>query len=273
VLRGQETLHQALNQEMASRLDGDLRELSVVPLTMATLLESRNDWDEEQLERTLKEMLAKTPLIFGLCVAFEPREWARDREDFAYYVFRRPGGPAVKQLLPPSYQPLYRQWDWYRAARAAGQGRWCEPYIGEGGDRTPMVTFSAPIHRRGQFVGVVAADLAMDYFRTLRDSIDRVNLGPKSYSFLVSCGGRILSHPLDRYEFPGSDADLTKIPQDPSFRLLVEQWTRTLHGQRKAVDFSTGRNAAFLHSRISAAGWTLVTVVDAEPLSRSTDQP
>ena len=95
---------------------------------------------------------------------------------------------AVKQLLPPAYQPLYRQWEWYRAAKDGPQGRWSEPYIGEGGDRTPMVTFSAPIYRDGRFVGVVSADLAIDYFRDLRSVVDRLDLGPKSYCFVVSAG-------------------------------------------------------------------------------------
>ena len=261
VLATRDKLHRTLTNQVADRLDGDLRELAVVPLTTATLLENRRDWDEAHLEQALKDMLRKSPLIFGLCVAFEPRAWRADRSDFALYVYRRRGGLAVKQLLPPGYQPLYRQWSWYRAAKESPQGRWCEPYLGEGGDRTPMVTFSAPIRRDGRFVGVVAADLATDYFRDLRTSIDRMDLGPKSHCFLVSSGRRILAHPMDRYEFPGPDADLAKIPLDASFCNLVNQWTETSEGTARAIDFSTGRPASFLFSRIPSSGWTLVTVI------------
>jgi serine/threonine protein kinase len=261
VLTTQEKLHRTLTQVVGDRLDGDLRELAVVPLTTATLLENRRDWDEEHIQRALKDMLHKTPLIFGLCVAFEPYAWRKDRQDFALYVYRRREGLAVKQLLPPAYQPLYRQWQWYLAAKDSPQGRWSEPYVGEGGDRTPMVTFSAPIRRDGRFAGVVAADLAMDYFRDLRNSIDRMDLGPKSHCFLVSSGRRILAHPLDRYEFPGPDADLARIPLDASFRDLVGQWTRATAGIARAVDFSTGRPASFLFYRIPSSGWTLVTVI------------
>jgi tRNA A-37 threonylcarbamoyl transferase component Bud32 len=260
VLTAQEKLHHTLTEEVAGRLDGDLRELAAVPLTMAALLENRRDWDERQIEQALKDILNKTPLVFGLCVAFEPYAWRKDREDFAFYVYRRQGGLTVKQLLPPSYQPLYRQWEWYRAAKDSPQGRWGEPYIGDGGDHRPMVTFSAPIHRDGRFTGVVTADLAMDYFRDLRGNIDRLDLGPQSYCFVVSAGHRILAHPLDRYEFPGPDSDLTKIPLDESFRSLVGQWVQAPSGTARAVDFSTGRPAIFLYSRVRAAGWTLVTV-------------
>lgn len=261
VLAAQERLHHTLTQEVAERLDGDLRELATVPLTMATLLESHRDWNSGQLERAMKDMLGKAPLIFGLCVAFEPRQWRSDQEDFALYVFRRQKEFAVKQLLLPTYRPSYRQWEWYRVAKDSPQGRWGEPYIGEGGDRTPMVTFSAPILRDGRFAGVVTADLAMDYFHNLRDRIDRVDLGPKSYCIVVSAGQRILSHPLDRFEFPGPDSDLTQLPVDAAFRGLMSQWTRTPGGTFRALDFSTGETASFLFSRVGSAGWTLVTVV------------
>jgi serine/threonine protein kinase len=261
VLATQEKLQRTLTQQVADRLDGDLRELTVVPLTTATLLENRRDWDEEHIQCALKDMLHKAPLIFGMCVAFEPYAWRKDREDFACYVYRRREGLAVKQLLPPGYRPIYRQWPWYRVAKDSPQGRWCEPYVGEGGDNTPMVTFSAPILRDGRFAGVVAADLAMDYFRNLRGGIDRLDLGPKSHCFLVSSGQRILAHPLDRYEFPGPDADLAKISLDASFRDLMGQWTRDPVGKARAIDFSTGRPASFLFFRIPSSGWTLVTVI------------
>ena len=263
VLAAQEKLHRRLTQEVADRLDGDLRELAAVPLTMATLLENRRDWDEQQIDRSLRDMLNKSPLIFGLCVAFEPYQWRKDRRDFAYYVFRRREGLAVKRLVPPSYLPLYREWEWYSAAKNGPQGRWTEPYIGEGGDRTPMVTFSAPIRRSGRFAGVVTADLAMDYFGDLRRSIERLDLGRESYCFVVSSGNRILAHPIQRYRFPGPDSDLAAIEVDESFRSLAGQWVEASEGTARALDFSTGRPARFLFSRVQAAGWTLVTAVDS----------
>jgi len=261
ILASREKLHHTLTQEVADHLDGDLRELAAVPLTMTTLLENRPDWDEEQIRSTLKDMLRKNPRIFGLCVAFEPYQWRPAQEDFACYVYRHREVLAVKQLVLPAYHPLYRQWQWYLAGKNSPQGGWSEPYIDDGGGNTPMVTFSAPIRRGGRFVGVVSADLAVDYFRDLRSSIDRLDLGPKNHCLLVSSGLRILAHPADRYEFPGPDADLARIPQDASFRDLVRQWTRTTSGTARAIDFSTGEPASFLFCRIPSSGWTLVTVI------------
>lgn len=262
VLTVQEKLQGTLMQEVAEHLDGDLRQLASVPLTMAAMLENRRDWDEAQLERTVKDVLGRTPLIFGMCVAFEPFQWRNDQEDFALYVSRQHGRLAATQLVPPAYEPLYRQWEWYRVAKQSSQGRWSEPYIDANGQRTPMVTFSAPIHRNGRFVGVVTADLAMDYFRDLRGNMDRLDWGPKGYCFLVSAGQQILSHPADRYEFPGPDSDLRKLTADDRFHELARRWAQLPAGTGRATDFSTGRPASFRFSRVPAAGWTLVNVAE-----------
>lgn len=254
----QERLHDALAREVAERLDGDLRELAAVPLTLAALLENRRDWSEQALQDAMRAALGTTPLIFGLCVAFEPHAWRSDQENFALYLFRRSDGVAVKQLLPPSYQPIYRQWNWYRVGKASKQGRWSEPYLGEGADRTPMTTFSAPIRRDGRFVGVVTADLAMDYFRDLRRNLDRLDLGPTTCCFVVTSGNRVLAHPLERFQFPNPHADLAHAPADPSFRDLADQWHRTSSGTGRAVDFATGKPARFVFFRVPSADWTVV---------------
>jgi predicted Ser/Thr protein kinase len=258
----QQKLHRSLMHQVADDVDGDLRQLASVPLTMAALVDDIRDGSESRLEKVVKDVLEKTPLVFGVCVAFEPFAWQEDREDFALYVFRKDGQLVVTHLLPPSYRPLYREWDWYRVAKENPQGSWSEPYIDAGGSQVPMVTFSAPIRRDGRFVGVVTADLSMDYFRQLRQSMEQLDWGPQSYCFLVSAGGQLLVHPAERFEFPGPDSNLAKLRLDDGFRALVDRWRRDPAGTARAVDFSTGRPATFTFSRVPSADWTLVNVAD-----------
>ena len=93
-----------------------------------------------------------------------------------------------------------------------------------------MVTFW-PIHRQGRFVGVVTADLAMDYFRWLRNSVETLDLGPKTYCFVLSAGGRILAHRDDCFEFPNADSDAARIPADQSFCDLLARMSATPAGR------------------------------------------
>ncbi len=199
VMKTTEQRNQTLTRAVAQRLDNDLRRMAAVPLTMATVLENSPDRDQGRLQKMMSDLLGKYPMIFGICVAMEPFQWQADRKDFALYVYRSGQGLAAHQLVPPVYEPGYRQWDWYYAAKDAPKGRWCEPYVDPCADRTPMVTFSAPIRRQGRFVGVVTADLAMDYFRGLRSSMEALDLGQRTYCFVLSSGGRILAPPRPRF--------------------------------------------------------------------------
>jgi predicted Ser/Thr protein kinase len=260
VLATREKLDQALTQKSAEQIESDLRELAAVPSTLATALERNSNLDAGNLERMLRELLDKNPPIFGLCVAMEPFEWSRAQENFALYVYRRPTGLVARQLTPDTYQPLYREWSWYRQAITAPQGRWSEPYIGKGGDHTPMVTFSAPIRRGGRFVGAVTADLAVDYFRALQSRVDDLDLGAQGYYFVVSGEGKILAHREERFEFPNPDSDLSRLRLDASFRALLDRLPKEPRGSAQGIDFSTGQPATFLFSRIPSAGWTLVRV-------------
>jgi predicted Ser/Thr protein kinase len=260
LLAAKERLRWELTSEVAGRLDSDLRELAAVPSTMATLLENRTDWNDAELERTMRDMLGKSPLIFGLCVAMEPYQWRADRRDFALYIFRGSKGLVSRQLLPPFYRPFYRQWDWYKNAAAAPGGRWGEPYVGLGADQTPMVTFSASIRRGGKLAGVVAADLAIDYFRKMRVSLDDLELGTDFYCFLFSRGDWILSHSLDEYEFPRPKSDLNKLLVHADFRRVVERMHKETNGQARAADPLSGKEATFLFAHVPSAGWTFVIV-------------
>jgi hypothetical protein len=258
VLAVGEKLYHALTREIAERLDSDLRELAAVPSTVAALLEKRAVDDEQTLEWMLRELMAHNSRIFGICVAFEPFAWRPDREDFALYVFQERGELAVKQLVLPAYRPIYRQWDWYRLARESPHGRWSEPYVDYGSSQTPMVTFSAPVVRGGHFVGVVTADLAVEYFRGLRRRLDDLDLGSEAYCCVVTSEDKILAHRDDCYEFPGPQSDLAKIPLDESYRHMVAKWKRDANGTAHAIDFATGRMATFLFAPVPSTGWTVV---------------
>ena len=100
-----------------------------MPLTLAALLEQSADWEERELQATMHAILDRSPLVFGLCVAYEPYAWKEKQKDFALYLFRTPGGYTVKQLGISDYQPPYRQWDWYRARTQSTKGQWSEPYV------------------------------------------------------------------------------------------------------------------------------------------------
>jgi predicted Ser/Thr protein kinase len=257
-------LNQALARQVAEGLSGDLKQLETVPQSMAALLARQLTWKEGDLEEWTRSLVLKDKRVFALCVAFEPGRFVTTRayEDYCLYVHEQGDGVTTKQLVPPAYPPpfFYRDRPWYTAPKAAKRPVWGEPYIGQGADDTPMVSYSVPFNRAGQFAGVVSADLSIAYFRGLHDQLQSLYLGPDSYSFVISPKGIFIYHPNSLYEFPAAKSSIDRIDAAPDFLSLAQRMRREETGLGHAKDFNTGKPATFLFARIPATGWQFVVV-------------
>jgi hypothetical protein len=259
-------LETALARQVGAALDADLRQLEMVPQSVAALLAGREKWNEEQLEAGARALVAKDKRVFGLCIAFEPRQLvgARVYKDYCLYIYEHANGLRTEQLLPPRYPlPFYRERDWYRVPKLTGKPAWGEPYKRQGADHTPIITYSVPFYRRGKFGGVVAADLSIEYFRTLHHRLQEQYLGRDKYSFVLSPKGTLVYHPNPVYEFPASASSLDRVPATSDFLALVRRMRREETGWARATDFSTGRPAVFHFTRIPATGGHFVVVQPA----------
>jgi serine/threonine protein kinase len=256
----------ALTRQVAERLDGDLRRLEMAGRVLAATVAHRTDWQETALERWMRVVLEQDQWIFGMAIAFEPGQVAA-RDDFCLYAFRGDTSIETKQLLPPTYRPIYREWEWYRMPMTEQRVVWSEPYVDVGGGNIPMVTLSSPIRRGGSLAGVLTLDLSVRYFDVLRSWLQEVRLGDRSYGFVLSRSGIVISHPSAEYAFgdaasEGAPVRINDIAQDASFaritRLIQEDGT----GSGSAIDPTTGRPATFLFAPVPSAGWTFVAVVE-----------
>lgn len=154
-------------------------------------------------------------------------------------------------------------------ASAGACALWSEPYVDTGGGEIPMVTYTTPIRRGEQLVGVLTLDLSVQYFEVLRGWLKEVNLGGNSYGFVISPSGVIISHPYEAYDLAHLAATnepprkITKIADtDPSFTALIERMQHEESGSGIAIDPATGKTASFLFARVPSAGWTFVAVID-----------
>ena len=104
----------ALTRQVAERVDGDLRGLAMVANVLAASFTRDGLAHEAELTRSLKSTIAHEPRIFGMALAFEPWRFDPTRRTTAPYVSPQPDGIRDKYLLPPTYEPIYREWEWYR---------------------------------------------------------------------------------------------------------------------------------------------------------------
>lgn len=171
------------------------------------------------------------------------------------------GGVSVKQLLPPTYPlPLYVDREWYKLPKKTGRPSWSEPFVGQRANETPMLTYSVPVQRGGEFVGVVIADLSIRYFRELHNRLQKQYLGSRTASFVISRDGTFLFHTNPRYEFPAQDSSLHRIHLAPDFVSLMKNMREQDAGQARATDFDTGQPATFFFAKIAATGGHFVLV-------------
>lgn len=259
-------LQRALVREAAERLDSDLLQLTRVPELLAITLAQRTDWSESQLETWIRAALRKDSRIFGSCVAFERGEFDRNQPDYAFYVCHGPdGGLIAKRLELPEYQPLYREWLWYTRSKEMGKALWSEePFDDKGGGDVRMLTYSVPLVRQGKFVGVVTADLSLDYFTRPQQWLDKLGVGRKGYAFVVSPTGTFISHPNPAYRQSNRIMEVPEFQTDENLKALVEQMLGGNTGPLKAVDPWTGCLSDFLFAPVPSAGWILGVVIEAD---------
>jgi hypothetical protein len=257
----EQQLQVTLTREAAERLNSDLKQLATIPQLLATTLSQRPDWTARQLEAWMREALGKDSRVFGICAAFEPFAFDHREEDYALYVCRESGGVTAKRLTLPAYSPLYRQWAWYSGPKRERKAMWSEPFIDEGGGNVPMLTFSVPLERQGKFVGVVTADLSLDYFKRLQDWLRQMHVGREGYAFVVSGTGAFISHPDPTCTLARKITEFRQFQEDDSLRTLLARMLGKEEGRLAAVDPWTGRPSAFLFAPVASAGWSLAVVI------------
>ncbi len=255
----QRDLQRALTLQVAERLDADLRQLASIPQLMALTLERHPDWQENQMEAWMREVLQKNKDVFGTCVAFEPGRFDK-RQDFALYVSRAGKGLEAKQLLPPEYRP-YRTWDWYRQPLTEKRAVWSEPFLDEGGANIPIITYAVPLGRGKDLVGVVTIDLSMGFFAKLDKWVEGLKLGQDGYGFVVSQEGTFISYPDGGYRMSQKITEVKEFQADDNLRAFTARLLREERGAATVIDPRTGRPATFLFARVPSTGWRFVAVL------------
>jgi hypothetical protein len=270
--RAQSQLELALARQVADGLDADFRLLEAVPHAVAALLSQRDQYDETELEGWTKTLVRQEHRLFGIGIAFEPHRFIGKRlyEYYCLYVYETKDDVDTKQLVPPVYPPpLYVDRDWFTVPKRTGKPWWSEPFQGKRANDTAMLTYSVPIRRKEQFIGVVTADLTIRYFRELHDRLTKQYMGSESSSFVISPGGTFLYHSDPRYEFPSPDSSLDRIHAAPDFLRLMQTMRSERAGQAQATDFASGKPATFYFAKIDATGAYFVLVqpraADGEP--------
>lgn len=255
---------QKLTESTVSQVDRTLHGITKIPENIAYVVET-NDFDREQLINLLDLMVAHNPEIYGSAIAFEPQYQGREDKFYSFYAFRSDSGIINTTLGNKDYN--YHLMDWYQIPRETGKPYWTEPYYDEGGGNILMSTYSVPLYqmRNGAqiFVGVLTADLSLEWLRAVIDSIHVFETG---YGFLISSNGTLVTHPVEELIMNASVFSLAEERDIPLLRRLGKNMIRHESDFLKSDyrNLYNNKISWISYKPVPSSGWALAVVFPVE---------
>lgn len=228
-----------------------------VPFNFAKNL-TEGDYSREEMTRILRRSIENNPEIYGGALAFEPYYADPSRKYYSPYYYKSGDSLIFKYLGDERYD--YFSMDWYQIPRELGRALWSEPYYDEGAGNALMTTYSVPlyrkIHGKETFIGVMTADISLDW---LQDYMNSIKICETGYGFIISSNGTIVTHPdkgVIMNETIFSIADLQKSP------LLREIGRNMIHGETSFAEFEyrnihTGKLSWIAYAPIPLNNWSI----------------
>jgi signal transduction histidine kinase len=254
-----------LTESTVSRVDRTLHGIAKIPENIAYVVEA-NDFDKEQLINLLDLMVAHNPEIYGCAIAFEPNYQGRSEKFYSFYAYRPDSGQIINTTLGNENYD-YHLMDWYQIPRETGKPYWTEPYFDEGGGNILMSTYSVPLYHKTdslqKFIGVLTADLSLEWLRYMVDSIHVFETG---YGFLISSNGTIVTHPVKELIMNASVFSIAEERTLPELRALGKKMIRHESGFMKS-DYRNIYNdkiSWISYHPVPSSGWALAVVFPVE---------
>lgn len=262
ILAGVRDNAQNLLRRAVNRLEVPLSAIERVPQFMALKLGQELPTAAD-LDRDLADLLTANPDVFGAAAAFEPLVF-HGLPRYSPYFCRKNGEIAQVGL---GYEEYYELQNWYLVPKVLQKPVWSEPYFDESGGDIVMTTYSVPV--MGQtpngpaFLGVVTADVALDW---LRAQVGRISLYNSGYAFLLSRSGVLLSHPDNRLVMRESIFSRAEQFGSPELRALGRRMIAGEEGFARLPDFILGKPAWVAFAPMRLTGWSMGVIVPEDEL-------
>lgn len=251
---------------VARSIDNELVGLARIARNTATFIGIRSDLSADELYTLLGQNISRSPLLYGAAIAFEPHAFRPDVQLFAPYVYGT--DLTAIDIATESYDYTSDQWEWYSAVKATGAARWSEPYFDAGAGNTAMTTYSAPLTRAGEFIGVTTVDLRLEELsQKIATQMNGANF------MMMSPSGRYVSHYNPQRVLSASLQDLADAQTNPDWQAVQ---TRIMDGSN---GFGIVRDLVFnnevepgnswiFYTPIASTGWRLAILQSETELTQ-----
>jgi sigma-B regulation protein RsbU (phosphoserine phosphatase) len=238
-----------------NKIETILQSFAKIPENIAYSLEY-SKYNKSEILNLLRRIVQNNSEIFGSTIAFEPYTFDKDSLYFAPYFYKDHGTIKFTYLGGERYRYFY--WDWYQIPKELNKPQWSEPYFDEGGGNIIMSTYSVPFYRNSngkkKFMGIVTADISLDWLEKIISSIEIYKTG---YGFLISKNGTIVTHPNTSMIMNETIFSLAEQREDEELRQIGRRMISGQSGFVPLSGFNSNKKYWMFFAPLSTSGWSL----------------
>lgn len=252
IVRNIENNAKNLSLATVNRIDMVLRAIEKVPENLACFIECAPHSSADFID-LIRMVVRNNPDIYGATIAFEPYALGKNTPTFAPYFYKSEGEIKYTRI---TYEYFY--WDWYQIPKELNRPAWTEPYFDEGGGKIVMATYSVPFYQnidgKKTFMGVVTADISLDWLQQIVSSIKIAETG---YGFLLSKNGTFITHPDPELVMNETIFSVAEAREDPGLRALGRKLIRGEKGFAPFQSLVTDKACWMVYAPLTTNRWSL----------------
>ena len=220
----------------------------------------------DELQEHLEQMVSQNMYMSSCRLIFEPDYFPQKGHNFEIYAWRESDG-TVKGKQMNEHHPDFLVHSWYKKAFENEEGDWTPPYFDRAASQQLTTTYVTHIcDPKGRKVGMLGADVSLEWLRLRHQRIDRENheryekdFKDQSYSFIIDSDGTYLIHPEEDRVLKVKIQDIVAQTPDTLDNVMVRKMLNGESGIGKIRN--DGIDSWVFYSYVKYADWTVVIMV------------
>ena len=246
-----------LTKNSVSQIEKILYSIQKIPDNYSEII-ANTDFSKDVLANILKQGVEINPEIYGAALAFEPFLFDPKEKYFMPYYYRHNGTLELMYLGDARYD--YFTMDWYQIPKELGHPVWSEPYFDEGAGNTVMSTYSVPLYRtidgKKQFIGILTADVSLDW---LQEFVNSIKVNKTGYGFMISQNGTIVTHPTSELIMNETIFSIAEAQNSTQLREIGRNMIKgkSSFAELEYRNLKTGQLSWIAYAPITVNGWSI----------------
>ena len=238
-----------------NKVETVLHAIEKIPENMAYFLEN-SSYRKNELLNLIRTVVKNNSEIYGSTISFEPYAFEKNSLYFGPYFYKSNGKIRFTWLGSESYRYFYL--DWYQIPKELNHAIWSEPYYDEGGGNIIMCTYSVPFYKtisgKRQFMGIVTADVALNW---LEEIVSSIKISQTGYGFLISRNGMVVTHPASDLIMNETLFSIAETRNDDRLREIGREMIQGKSGFVPINDIVSGKKCWLYYAPLPSSGWSL----------------